>query len=487
MTLRLRLTVYYTLFFALAIALLDSGLYLGVQRLLLRNTLNELRVGVALVQQAYQTDRRVLDAPGGVDIARLRPPEIKDVEAPELYVQVADQRGAVVVRSSNLAGDALPLSAAQAQAALSGKAEQPTQWVGATRVLSAIEPLRLNGKIAGVVQVAQSLRQIDQALRALRWALAGGGLLALLLAARGSLWLAGAALEPIEQVSTTAERIIRASDLKQRVPGSTVNDEVGRLSRTINEMIERMERMFVAQERFTADVAHELRTPLTAIRGNLEILRRGALRDPAMLAESLQDIESETLRLTRMANDLLVLAQADAGVPIRRQNVQLDEVLLEVYRELRPLAGEREWRVDLQDQVAITGDRDRLKQALLNLAANALQHTPANGSVTLSLRRDDERVSLVVVDTGPGIPAEQQAAIFERFFQGDRSRSHTGAGLGLAIVKWVAEAHGGQALVQSEVERGTTFTLELPYTPVEAEEATPASTTASKHLIRPVM
>src|ERR671932_362604 len=145
------------------------------------------------------------------------------------------------------------------------------------------------------------------------------------------------------------------------------------------------------------------------------------MHDPSMLAESLEDIESEVLRLTRMANDLLVLAQADAGMPIRLANVQLDEVVLEVYRELRPLARDVQWRIDLQDQVAILGDRDRLKQALLNLCANALQHTPAGGSATLSLYREADQVVLAVADTGPGIPPDQQTAIFERFYRGDRS------------------------------------------------------------------
>ncbi len=462
MKLRVRLTVYYTLFFALAIGLLDGGLYLVVRQLLLQSVRDDVRLGSAFVQQAYQADSHVIETPSRIDTSRLRPPQIKDPEAPELYVQVADSRGTIVVRSPNLAGDYLQFTLEQALAALRGKEVETIERVGTARVLSLIEPLRLGDQIVGAVQVAQSLRQIDQALNALLGALGGGGLVALLVAARGSLWLARAALDPIEQVSTTADRIMRAEDLKQRVPGNGTNDEIGHLSRTLNKMLERMEHMFLAQQRFTADVAHELRTPLAAIRGNLEILRRGALRDPEMLDESLQDIESEVLRLTRMANDLLVLVQADAGLPIRVAGVQLDEVVLEVYRELRPLAAGVQWRVDLQDQVAVAGDRDRLKQALLNLGANALQHTPAGGSVTLSLRGDGDRAVLAVADTGPGIAEEQRTAIFNRFYRGDQSRSHGGAGLGLAIVKWVAEVHGGHARLAWAEPGKTVFVLDLP-------------------------
>ena len=256
------------------------------------------------------------------------------------------------------------------------------------------------------------------------------------------------------------------------MPDATTNDEVGRLIRTINGMLERMDRMFSAQQRFTADVAHELRTPLAAMRGNLEILRRGALNDPLMLAESLQDVEREVLRLTRMANDLLVLAQADAGLPLRLGPVQLDEVLIEVYRELRPLAGDAALTIDLRDEIALTGDRDRIKQALLNLVANALQHAPV-GAVTISLRRERNWALLAVQDSGPGIPEQQQALLFDRFFRGDQSRSQGGAGLGLSIVKWIADAHGGQISVESAPGRGSTFCLKLPIQPDAAAHDQP--------------
>jgi len=224
-----------------------------------------------------------------------------------------------------------------------------------------------------------------------------------------------------------------------------------------------MERTFRAQQRFTADVAHELRTPLAAMHGNLEILRRDGQHSPALLDESLHDIESEVLRLTRMANNLLVLAQADAGVALRRSSLTLDEVVLEVYRELRALAGNTDLRVDLQDQVTVEGDRDRIKQALVNLVANALQHTPTHGWVTLALYQTDAHAVVTVTDTGSGIPAIEQPFIFNRFYRGDAARSG-GSGLGLTIVKWVAEAHGGQVHVQSN--NGATFTFELPRTPV---------------------
>lgn len=462
MTLRGRLTAYYTASFSIALVLLGTGLYLVMRQLLIGNVDDELRVGSTLVLQAYATDNRLLRDPAGFDFMLLYPPTVSDVESPELYVQVADANGTILARSSNIQNGELPLPAAEVEAALQGQDVERIERIGTARVQMLIVPLQSDSQVVGVVQVAQSLRVIDRSLTILLWALVAGGIVTVLAAARGSLWLTRAAMEPIDHISATASRILGAEDLHARVAHPTTNDEVARLVHTINDMLARMEHMFGAQRRFTADMAHELRTPLAAMRGNLEILRRGAIDDPVMLKESLHDIESEVARLTRMANDLLVLAQADAGVSLRWGTVQLDEVLLEVYRDLRPLADGITIKVDLQEPIAILGDRDRLKQALINLVANALQHTPKGGTVTLGLHRDRDHALLSVADTGHGIPAEQQTLLFERFFRGDGARSEGGAGLGLSIVRWIAEAHSGEVAVTSEPEAGATFTLRLP-------------------------
>ncbi len=468
MTLRARLTAYYTLFFAVALLILGVGLYLLVRQLLLQSVVEELEVGSALVLQAYAADSDIVRDPTGLDIVRLRPPDLHDVESPELYVQIVDRDGVPIARSSNLQADALPLAPVDRQRALAGRQVRVVAWVGSARVLSLLTPLTIDGVPVGVIQVAQSLRQVDRALTVLLWVLIGGGFITLLAAARGGLWLTRAALEPIDRVSATAAGILRAADLHRRVPEVTAEDELGRLTRTINELLARLEQVFASQQQFIADVAHELRTPLAAMRGNLEILRRGAIDDPGMRQESLHDIERETLRLTRMANDLLLLAQADTGMALRTERVPLDELVVEVYRELRPLAEGRALTLDLQDQLAVTGDRDRLKQALINLVANALQHTPPHSAITLGLWRADDRAVLSVADTGPGIPPELQATIFDRFVRGDRSRGQGGAGLGLSIVRWVAEAHGGATRVRSEPGCGSIFTIELPLAPNEA-------------------
>src|SRR5262249_45035774 len=212
------------------------------------------------------------------------------------------------------------------------------------------------------------------------------------------------------------------------------------------------------------DVSHELRTPLTAMRGNLEILRRRADREPRELDESLAAMEREVNRLVRLASDLLLLAQAETGAALRHEPVALDELVLEVVRELAPLANGVALGPDVAEQVEALGDRDRIKQALLNMVVNALQHTPPGGRVRVGLAREGARARLSVSDTGAGIAEEDLVRVFDRFYRADKARSRAigGAGLGLAIVKWIAEAHDGAIEARSSPGQGSQFILWLP-------------------------
>ena len=290
------------------------------------------------------------------------------------------------------------------------------------------------------------------------------GAIALLTSLRGGAWLAARALRPVAEVAQTARQIVRAEDLAQRVRPAASDDEIGVLVSTVNEMLERLETLFNSQRRFVADVSHELRTPLTAMRGNLEILRRGAARDPQQMDESLAAMEREVNRLVRLASDLLLLAQADTGAILRYEPVALDELVLEVVRELAPLSHGITLAPDVAEQVEALGDRDRIKQALLNMVVNALQHTPAGGKVCVALERVGQRARLSVSDTGTGITEGDLLRVFDRFYRADKARSRVvgGAGLGLAIVKWIAEAHRGTVEASSTPGQGSLFILWLP-------------------------
>jgi two-component system, OmpR family, sensor kinase len=476
MSLRTRLTLSYTAFFIAALLLLGVGIFVTVKRVLENGVINDLRVGTDQMQAFYRVSLSLGLQTMIVDgELRMQPRgEIAEIFMNRnLIAQVWSSDGQLLGRSPNMNAQILPLP----EDVLQGKLAEEwivSQQVGQTRLRSMITPLvagRLEGgrfvdaQLVGFLQVSRPTSDVETTLGVLLSLLLGGGAVALLITAGGVAWLSRAALAPIDQVTRTAQSIVHAEDLQQRVPVPDSQDELQRLTITINDMLGRMEGLFTAQRRFVTDVSHELRTPLAAMQGNLEVLSRGAAcQSPEVLHESLADMRRETARLTRMVNDLLLLAQSEAGVQIRREPVELDTLLLEVHRELRPLSGTVQLRIGHLDQLNVTGDRDRLKQALLNLGVNAIQHTPAGGRVTLSLDQHEHFICLSVADTGVGIAAEDLPHIFDRFYRADRSRSrhNGGAGLGLSIVKRIIAAHAGHVTVASEVGRGSTFAIWLP-------------------------
>jgi signal transduction histidine kinase len=330
------------------------------------------------------------------------------------------------------------------------------------RVLNV--PIIIDGHPVGTLQTAASLEVVDTAREVLLYIMAIAMIIASLLAAYGS-WLAvGRALAPLDSITETAEQINRADDLARRIPyDDPREDEIGSLIEAFNQTLERLETLFTSQQRFLADVSHELRTPLTVIKGNVDLMRRMKSLDE----ESLTSIDQEAGRLTRLVGGLLLLAQAESGsVSLNMQPVEVDTLLLEVFQEMKVLAGEK---VELQlteiDQIQVNGDRDRLKQVLLNLVGNAIQYTPQGGEVFLSLGKVAGQARLIIRDTGPGIPSEDLPHIFERFYRAEKSRTRgkaTGFGLGLSIVHWIVDKHGGRIEVDSKDGQGTTFCIWLP-------------------------
>ena len=329
------------------------------------------------------------------------------------------------------------------------------------RVLSV--PLETQRGPVGILQIGISLNFLDVTQTTLATILILLAVLAMVLSSLASWFLTRRALAPLSTVTQVATQITRADDLSRRIPlPANSNDEVGELIQAFNDTLERLEQLFTMQRRFLADVSHELRTPLTVIKGNVGLIRKMGADE-----ESLEGIEHEVDRLTRMVGDLLLLAQAESGqVPFDMGPVEIGEVLLEVYQQMKVLVGERQViQLEDIDQIMVKGDRDRLKQVMLNLVGNAIQYTPTGGTVTLGLSRVDQKARLTVTDTGPGIPREDLPHIFERFYRGEKSRhrgSQSGFGLGLSIAYWIVRNHNGAMEVQSEEGKGTTFIVWLP-------------------------
>ncbi|NTV64266.1 MAG: HAMP domain-containing protein [Oscillochloris sp.] len=468
MSFRTRLTLAYTGFFGLALFLLGCGIYFSVRQSLYGGVDRDLWAATQQVRAIFNAGGlEPIRTPSGEVSLFLRGEFIQIFNNPNLGAQVFGPTGDLLASTPNLGGQSLALP----DGSLSLGADEINNGLTAMRAINNVRikslatPLVLkNGQVVGILQISRPLKDVDLTLGMLTVILLGGGAIALMMTAAGTALLSRRALLPIDLVTQTAQGIVRAEDLGQRVPVPPQQDELHRLTITINELLERLEGLFKTQQRFVADVSHELRTPLAAMQGNLELLARGACQNPEILEEVIGDMRRETARLIRMVNDLLVLAQSDTRRQIRSDSVELDTLLLEVYRELRPLAGTVTLRIGAEDQVLIHGDRDRLKQALLNLGVNAIQHTAPGGYVTMGLERRDRFACLTVADTGEGIADEDLPHIFDRFYRADRARSrHSGgAGLGLSIVRWVAEVHKGSATVASIPGRGSTFAIWLP-------------------------
>jgi heavy metal sensor kinase len=481
MTIRLRLTLWYTALLGATLILFSVIFYSALAVNLWAQTYQEAarqagEIANTLTQQLQFDILIIRNNP-----TRIQFPDL-DFFASSVGVQIIDLDGAILKRSTNLG----PLAVRNYDQALdnirAGRSHRLyTTGNNHTPLLVYSVPVIANKTIMGAVQVIKPVAGVQNTLIQVSRYLVLGTALSLVLAAIVGAFLARRALAPIDTITNTASSISRAKDLSQRLDIRHDAGEVGRLATTFNQMLDRIQQLFTTQERLIADVSHELRTPLTTVQGNIELLRRMATALPAdstrgdflsvTLQETLGEVENETTRMSEMISDLLLLAQADSGsLQLQMEPVEMDTLLLEVYRQSRRMAELRKGsqsvdiRLGSEDQALVCGDRERLRQLLLNLTDNAIKYTPAGGVITLSLENSEGWVKVTVSDTGIGIAPEDQKHIFDRFYRVDKARSRElgGSGLGLSIVRWIAQAHGGYITVQSELQRGSAFTLWLP-------------------------
>ena len=273
--------------------------------------------------------------------------------------------------------------------------------------------------------------------------------------------LSSRVLFPVKRVTLTASQIT-GRDLSQRVPVPKTNDELKELAVTLNNMLDRLQESFETQRRFTADASHELRTPVTAIVGHVNYLLRRT-KPTSEQIDSLTVIRREAERMAKLVNDLLELARADAGFSIQRDPMNIVEVVEAVHMDVAPVAGSANIEVSSSHPlIEVFGDASRLKQVVLNLVQNALNAGSQN--IRLSVTKDKREVRLEILDDGPGIPNEAIPHLFDRFYRVDGARSTrgNGSGLGLAIVRWIVQQHDGQVSVESRLGEGTVFTVLLP-------------------------
>ena len=321
----------------------------------------------------------------------------------------------------------------------------------------------------GSVVVANSLADVDRTLQRLGFFFLILGLIALTAVGLVSRWIIAISLKPLEQVEETAEAIA-GGDLSARLPAAKPDTEVGRLTTALNTMLARIEESFEARvnsesklRRFVADASHELRTPLTAIRGFAELHRQGAVVGEVNTKELVGRIEKESIRMSTLVEDLLLLARLDQSREMAQEPVDLNTLLTEAVASAKAAGPNHLIELSLPSaEVFVLGDAQRIHQVVANLLANARTHTPDDSQIKVALDQGVAETIISVSDNGPGLSEDDQERIFERFFRADPSRARTsgeGSGLGLSIVDAVMQAHGGYVSVQSKLGDGATFKL----------------------------
>ena len=401
------------------------------------------------------------------------------------FGQLYDDQGTAVAdlgsSASDVAGEpTLPVLDTATVSALAGQPFTVAGEDGDWRILVAqvenppspeIASVAVGVPLDGVQSTVTRLLFIDVAL-------AVAVLVALVLVAR---WVVAMSLRPLADIEETAHSIA-AGDLAHRVDNDIPDTEVGRLGLSLNMMLERIESAFEAQRtseqaarsseeqmrRFVADASHELRTPLTTIRGYSELYRQGALTEGMSAGDAMERIESTAERMGVLVDDLLLLARLDQHRMLAREPVDLLAVASDVVREVGPVANDYTLGVVAvgPEPAIVLGDGERLRQAVSNIVANAIRHTPPGTAVEVSVTSSEVEVTVEVTDTGPGLDQESAERAFERFYRSDAARTSdggvSGSGLGLAIVEAIVEAHGGKATIRSSPGQGTTVSLSMP-------------------------
>jgi heavy metal sensor kinase len=444
-----RLTLWYAAAFGAGLLVLGAAMWFAVQQSLYHAIDESLRDRVAGIHRFIEDHK-----------TRLSLDEVKEeFHAHGDLFQVTDDAGNIVHRADTLAGTQLPALHASLTDA---RFDNVGGAAGPLRFLSV--NIAIDGH-AFAVQVAAPLRELQQGLREAVWRLLPLFPAVLMIASGAGYFMSRRALAPVDRITQTA-RSITADSLSQRLAVPETGDELERLSKTLNEMIARIEAEFTRISRFTADASHELRTPLAVMRTTAEV----ALRGPQSAGEqgaALEYIIAEIERTSSLVENLLLMAKGDSPDSLRRERVDVVAALREACAQAEVLARVKGVRLDthLPDgTLSVMGDREALRRLFLILLDNAVKYTPAGGTCAVSLQQVDGHVLGLVKDTGIGIAKEDLPLVFDRFYRVDRARSRDqgGAGLGLAIGRWIAQAHGGSLGVESELNVGSQFIVRLP-------------------------
>lgn len=466
---RTRLTAWYLLIFGIILVGFSIGIIVLLERSLESGVTDNARERMGTLVAILEVEDGQPRFPDSV-VAATTFDEFDDddddpIEAQdeEPFARTYDTDGNMVSNAG--ANPVLPHPESMIATALEGRSNSATIGQGEDSFRVLVWPVTVDGTVIGAIEVGQPREDLVETVDELIDIIIIAIPLTLLAATAGGWLLARRALQPVDRITRTA-RQISAEDLSRRLDLDLPDDEFGRLARTLDEMIERLETAFQRQRQFTADASHELRTPLTALKGHIEVTREHS-RSTEDYQDVLARIGRDVDRLISLVQRLLVLARADSGqIPVEFERIPAAQLIEAATEQFDPQASQRDISLSVTPgpDVMLLVDQSLMLQLLMNLIDNALRHTSDEGSITVRWGQTGTHLEIDVEDTGTGIAPEDLPYIFDRFYRADRVRSRRegSAGLGLSISQWIARAHDGWISVRSEPGRGACFTVHLP-------------------------
>ena len=465
-TVRARLTLWYVSLLATILVVVIAMIYVLLSRALYVRIDDGLRAGLQTALTSLAND--LTEGQSVDDAARSTAAELASRQQ---LVAIYDGRGRLLGEAGREDDIVIPLPPpdeipVDAEARLVTIVESDDLD---DRHRLALRRVMVRPNIEYIVVVGSSLEPTDEELESLRRILAYIVPLSLVVAGIGGWFLARRSLSPVVAMADRARKI-GVESLNARLPVANPRDELGLLAATFNELLSRLESSVEQQRQFMADASHELRTPVNIARTAARVALQQPTRAEPEYREALAVVEQETIRLSRLVDDMFTLTRADAGsYPVRATPMYLDELIDEVARASSVVAATREVSIAVEcvHPAPFTGDEDLIRRLVINVIDNAVRFSPAGGAVRVALDRAGGDYAISVTDQGPGIAAEVQSRIFERFYRVDEARSRHGAsdggaGLGLALARWIAQAHGGEIRLATSSRLGSTFVITLP-------------------------
>jgi len=481
-SLRFKLTLWYVFILGILLISFSGFLYFTLSNSLYRDADKKLRSLAELIS-SESTSPLFKFGFGNIDQALETAMNFKPIGK---FIQVLDESGRIGKKSENLKNVQLPITLNALRNATNGLITFETNRSFENIPLRIITfPVKENNQVVQIIQIASSLEDVEDALNTLLIILLVTVPSALMIASLGGQFLANRALKPVDRIAQTA-RMITSQNLNQRIQTLKVKDEISRLIDTFNEMISRLDRSFRQIKQFTTDASHELKTPLTILKGEVEVAlrkKREAHEYEQVLESNLEEID----RMSKIIEDLLLLSKADIGeVRLQKEDINLTRFINDLVEQMKILAQPKNIKIETSnhhEEIHILGDSLRMRELFINLIDNGIKYSEEGGFLRITLstevhsrekspfslmeREETHYAKITILDHGIGIAKEDQEMIFNRFFRVDkaRSREQGGSGLGLSICKWIVESHQGDITVESELGKGSSFTVRLPLYP----------------------